>query len=169
MEDKITTNDLIDINLIDKTSDDLSNKLINESDADKIKNIVDLFNLNQAKKEILRVDSYNKLVDKLVDQMSLRLDKKADEFSNKDLIDYLKVISDTTDKSKKAFSTINDMPAIQINQVNIGDNSEKELSRESREKVMAAINAYMKKAMQSQEQENEEIVIDNDEEDGENV
>ena len=34
---------------------------------------------------------------------------------------------------------------------------------------MAAINAYMKKAMQSQEQENEEIVIDNDEEDGENV
>lgn len=165
MEDKITTNDLIDINLIDKTSDDLSNKLINESDADKIKNIVDLFNLNQAKKEILRVDSYNKLVDKLVDQMSLRLDKKADEFSNKDLIDYLKVISDTTDKSKKAFSTINDMPAIQINQVNIGDNSEKELSRESREKVMAAINAYMKKAMQSQEQESEEIVIDNDGED----
>ena len=165
MEDKITTNDLIDINLIDKTSDDLSNKLINESDADKIKNIVDLFNLNQAKKEILRVDSYNKLVDKLVDQMSLRLDKKADEFSNKDLIDYLKVISDTTDKSKKAFSTINDMPAIQINQVNIGDNSEKELSRESREKVMAAINAYMKKAMQSQEQESQEIVIDNDGED----
>ena len=165
MEDKITTNDLIDINLIDKTSDDLSNKLINESDADKIKNIVDLFNLNQAKKEILRVDSYNKLVDKLVDQMSLRLDKKADEFSNKDLIDYLKVISDTTDKSKKAFSTINDMPAIQINQVNIGDNSEKELSRESREKVMAAINAYMKKAMQAQEQESEEIVIDNDGED----
>lgn len=165
MEDKITTNDLIDINLIDKTSDDLSDKLIKESDADKIKNIVDLFNLNQAKKEILRVDSYNKLVDKLVDQMSLRLDKKADEFSNKDLIDYLKVISDTTDKSKKAFSTINDMPAIQINQVNIGDNSEKELSRESREKVMAAINAYMKKAMQSQEQESEEIVIDNDGED----
>lgn len=165
MDDKITTNDLIDINIIDKTSDDLSNKLINESDTDKIKNIVDLFNLNQAKKEILRVDSYNKLVDKLVDQMSLRLDKKADEFSNKDLIDYLKVISDTTDKSKKAFSTINDMPAIQINQVNIGDNSEKELSRESREKVMAAINAYMKKAMQSQEQESEEIVIDNDGED----
>lgn len=165
MDDKITTNDLIDLSIIDKTSDDLSNKLINESDTDKIRNIIDLFNLNQAKKEILRVDSYNKLVDKLVDQMSLRLDKKADEFSNKDLIDYLKVISDNTDKSKKAFSTINDMPAIQINQVNIGDNSEKELSRESREKVMAAINAYMKKAMQSQEQENEEIVIDSDEED----
>lgn len=169
MDDKLEVEQIIDFAPLEKSIKDTTTKIINEEDGDKLKDLVNLFNLNQAKKDILRVSTYNKLLDSVTHQMEFRVTKKVDEFSNKDLLDYLKVIGESAEKSKKAFTTINDAPTIQINQVNIGDNSEKELSRESREKVMAAINAYMKKAMQSQEQENEEIVIDNDGEDGENV
>lgn len=165
MDGKLEEHQIVDMSPLNKQIEDTTMKIIEEKDTERLKEFVNLFNINQAKKDVLRVDTYNKLIDSVIHQMELRITKKADEFSNKDLLDYLKIISESSEKSRNAFTRVSETPAIQINQVNIGDNSERGLSRESREKVMAAINAYMKKAMQSQEQDNEEIIIDNDGED----
>lgn len=72
--------------------------------------------------------------------MQERLDKRADQFSNKDLLDYAKVITDSMDKAQKQIQTVDSSPMIQINQQNntvVVEDSE--LDRESRRKIMLAV------------------------------
>lgn len=76
--------------------------------------------------------------------MQERLDKRADQFSNKDLLDYAKVITDSMDKAQKQIQTVDSSPMIQINQQNntvVVEDSE--LDRESRRKIMLAAQAAM--------------------------
>ena len=63
---------------------DLEQKLIAEQDTQELQQIVDLFNLNIRKKDILRARKLSNLQDKISDQMQARVEEHADEFSNKD-------------------------------------------------------------------------------------
>lgn len=118
---------------------ELEQRLIEETDVDQLKNIVNLFNLNVQKKNILRSSKLSDLQDKVYTQMAERLDKKADEFSNQDLLSYFKTIQDTISRSDTSLDKI-DVPAIQIqqNQLNLNLNSE-EFNRESRARILDAI------------------------------
>ena len=55
---------------------------------DDIEQILNIFNLNLKKKELLRLSKLSDLQDTITDQVQKRLDRYSDEFSNKDLIDY---------------------------------------------------------------------------------
>ena len=123
--------------------DKLEEKLINETDVEELKSIINLFNLNVQKKNILRSSKLSDLQDKVYEQMSERLDKKADEFSNQDLLSYFKTIQETISKSDNSLDKI-DIPAIQIqqNQLNVNVNAE-ELNRESRAKILDAIQSII--------------------------
>ena len=135
---------------LDKKSEELVEKIVDEQDSDKLKDLVGLFNINQSKKNILRADIYSKLLDKISIQMVERLDKKSGEFSNKDLLDYLTAVRTAIDKSDIAPENIN-IPIIQNNtQVNV--NIDSGLSRESKEKVIDAVNALLAKAKKEKEQ-----------------
>lgn len=113
----------------------LEQQLLLEEDPDALQNIIDLFNLNIRKKDLIRTSKLNSLQDKAVAQIAQRLEKKADAFSNKDLLDYFKVIQDTINRTSKENESL---PPLQINQqqINIGEN---QLSRESRIRVADAI------------------------------
>ena len=135
---------------LDKKSEELVEKIVDEQDSDKLKDLVGLFNINQSKKNILRADIYSKLLDKISIQMVERLDKKSGEFSNKDLLDYLTAVRTAIDKSDIAPENIN-IPIIQNNtQVNV--NIDSGLSRESKERVIDAVNAFLAKAKKEKEQ-----------------
>lgn len=135
---------------LDKKSEELVEKIVDEQDSDKLKDLVGLFNINQSKKNILRADIYSKLLDKISIQMVERLDRKSGEFSNKDLLDYLTAVRTAIDKSDIAPENIN-IPIIQNNtQVNV--NIDSGLSRESKERVIDAVNALLAKAKKEKEQ-----------------
>ena len=71
--------------------------------------------------------------------MGERLDKRADQFSNKDLLDYAKLVADSMDKAQKQINTIDSTPMIQINQQN--NNivvPGEDLDRDSRMRVIEA-------------------------------
>ena len=120
----------------------LKQKLLTENDLDKLDDIINIFNLNIKRKDIVRTSKLNDLQDKIADQMALRLTEKANEFSNKDLLDYFKVLQDTINKSDNSLESI-DTPAIQINQQQINIGEETELNRESREKVKNAVASFL--------------------------
>ena len=122
--------------------EELKQKLLTENDLDKLDDIINIFNLNIKRKDIVRTSKLNDLQDKIADQMTLRLTEKANEFSNKDLLDYFKVLQDTINKSDNSLESI-DTPAIQINQQQININEETELNRESREKVKNAVANFL--------------------------
>ena len=131
-----------------KTIDDLSEQLINESNPTQLQNIIDLFNVSFQKKNILRIQKLNELQDKIQTQIEKRLDNKIDEFSNKDLIDYFKVMQDSIIKNSDN-AEMQNAKVIQIiqNQTNVQNNLQesKPLSRESKEKISEAVQLMLSK------------------------
>lgn len=124
--------------------EDLEKRLLSENDTNEIKNIVELFNLNIQKKNIIRVNKLNNLQDKVYNQIEKRLEKYPDNFSNKDLLDYFKTIQDTVDKTDISTENIK-APTIQINQQNNINLNGDQLNAESKRKVAETVRAILNK------------------------
>lgn len=120
----------------------LINQIIAETDIDKAKDLTYLFNVNQNKKTMIRVNKLSDLLDTITDQALARFTTRPDEISNKELFDGLKVVQDLIERGQKQVSGAGEMPLIQFNQqtneVNIGS-SPSNLSRDSRERVKSAV------------------------------
>lgn len=127
---------------LDDTSKALLQQIVAESDEQKTRDLTHLFNVNQNKKTMIRVDKLSTLLDTITDQALTRFTERPDEISNKELFDGLKIVQDLIERGQKQVSGVGDTPLIQVNQqtneVNIG-NSPATLSRDSRERVKSAV------------------------------
>ena len=121
----------VDTSNLNAESLDILNQIIAAEDIDKTKDLTYLFNINQNKKTMVRIDSLSNLQDKLVGLLSNRVTERPDEMSNQEVMQALKVVTGQ-----------NEQPLIQINQqtnsVNVGDEAAG-LNRDSRDKVKRAI------------------------------
>ncbi len=135
-DNKINENDLIDISPLKTEISSTAQKIIDTKDLDEAQNLIKVFNLSQAKKNILRVMKLNQLMDNIQDEIIDRFDQHPDEFTNTDLLNYFQTAQSAIDRANKSLNLINDIPAIQINQVNINNEEEAPLSRQSREKIL---------------------------------
>ena len=122
-----------------KTNDELVNQLITTNDSSDIENIINLFNFNMKKKNILRVNTYNNLLDKVIDEVVERFDKHSDEFSNKELLDYLNSIQ-TFAYNKQDLTDVQ-VPSITLNTINMTNNinSFDSIDIDSRKRIQDAI------------------------------
>ena len=142
-ENELTPTQVANKALITKT-DDLVMEIVSQNDPTKLQDLTHLFNLAQTKKAVLRTQTYNELLDNVTEQMRERVTKRADQFSNKDLLDYVNVITTAAEKAAKQIGLVEDIPLIQINtQNNIEINDGSNLSKESRQKVMDAVSATL--------------------------
>ena len=100
------TTDIVQENPIDNTIKSLVNNIMEEQDPNKTKDLVELFNWNISKKNVARIEKLNNLYDSITDQMIERVDKRADQFSNSDLLDYVKTIQTAIDTNTKNLGQI---------------------------------------------------------------
>ena len=140
-------------NKLDIYAKELADDIIKEQDIDKIKNLTNLFNINQHKKNIVRTTKLNELLDAITDQMVERFQKKPNEFSNADLLDYLTAVQNTIDKANKNTAQEDLQPIQQINNTQININNEEQLSKEARDRVLN----FIKKTINSKEENTVEI------------
>lgn len=125
-------------------SPDFEDKVLNAGDPNDLKDLTQLFNFNQAKKNLLRLQKLSVLNDDVVSKIERRLLERPDNFSNKDLLDYLQVINNVLDKQSKSQDDVLDKPMItyqQNNQVNV--NIANDLTRESRDKITDLISEIL--------------------------
>lgn len=145
-EGKVTLDELINIVPLDNSTKELAQQVIDEQDLDKTKELLNLFNLNMAKKNVLRIMKLNNLLDMISDNAIERFEKRSDEFSNKDILDFMQVTQVAIERAQKNLNLVDETPAIvinnQTNQVNIGT---EELSRESKTKIASAIQSILSK------------------------
>ena len=152
---------------LDEKTLQIAQTIINEEDVDKIKDLTHLFNLNQAKKNVIRVMKLNGLLDTVSDKIIERFEKYPDNFSSADLLNYLQVTQNAIDKANKNLSLVEDTPVIQVNhnnQVNL--NIIDSYDRDSKERVMEFIKAVL---AQSNSVEEVADYIEIKEEDNNNV
>lgn len=120
----------------------LIEQIIAEKDEQKSRDLTQLFNTNQNKKTMVRVNKLSDLLDTITDQALARFTTRPDEISNKELFDGLKVVQDLIERGQKQVSGTGETPLIQVNQqtneVNIGGTTSN-LNRDSRERVKAAV------------------------------
>lgn len=136
--------------------DTLENEILTTDDADELSDIIDIFNLNLQKRNIIRNKKLNDIQDKVVERMLEKIESEPWEFSNDDLIKFHKIIQDTISKSS-AIDT-NEIPTIQVNQqINVSTPS---FDRESRTKILSAVHDILS---------NETYKLNNEEEDIEEV
>ena len=132
----------VDTSSLNAESLDILNQIIEAEDIDKTKDLTYLFNINQNKKTMVRIDSLSNLQDKLVGLLSSRVTERPDEMSNQEVMQALKVVQDIIERGTKQITGQNEQPLIQINQqtnsVNVGDEAAG-LNRDSRDKVRRAI------------------------------
>jgi hypothetical protein len=125
---------------LNKESMELINQIIAENDLEKSKDLTYLFNVNQNKKTLIRINKLSDLMDTMTQQALVRFTNRPDEISNKELMDGLKTIQDLIERGQKQAAGVQEQPApfIQINQqtnsVNVGSDA-KTLNRDSRERV----------------------------------
>lgn len=152
---------------------ELLTQIIAETDLDKTKDLTYLFNVNQNKKTLVRIDKLSGLQDNLVNQFVKRINERPDEISNKELMDGLKIVQDIIERGQRQVSETEPAPLIQVNQqtnsVNIGNKAEG-LNREARERVKNAVLGLLSGLTGSKSQEpivlnSEEVIEDLEETD----
>lgn len=136
-----------DKNLIEevKSKDNaLIDTILQEDNIDKLKDLTHLFNAYQTKRQILRVNALNDVQDALVQQMASRLQNLPNNFNNNDIAMWMKTVQQALDSTHEKIQEIDDTPTI-VNQTNtqINVNVEDTLSRESREKIMDALQVIL--------------------------
>lgn len=134
-------------NTLDSKLVTIVNDITEEQDPNKTKDLVDLFNWHISKKNVARVKKLSDLYDSVTDQMAERVTKRADQFSNSDLLDYMKTIQTAIDTNTKNMTQIQEPPLI-VHQTNtqINVNMSEQFDREARERIMAAVQATLKTA-----------------------
>lgn len=151
----------------------LIEQIIAEKDEQKTRDLTRLFNANQNKKTMVRVNKLSDLLDTITEQALNRFTARPDEISNKELFDGLKVVQDLIERGQKHVSGAGETPLIQVNQqtneVNIGSSPASNLSRDSRERVKSAVLDLLAGLSQQQSPiKAEATVIESDEEENNN-
>ena len=145
-------NEVIPSTTIKEVDETLLDQIVKSDNPDEIKDLTKLFNLNQNKKNLVRIAKLNDLLDKVSDKAIERIDINADDISDKDLLGYMQTVQNVIEKSQKSVEDMSSVPMIQINQQN-NINVEGELSRESKEKVLSIINMFREMAQQTSTEE----------------
>lgn len=125
------------------TVKELAVKIQEESDSSKSKELIDLFNWNLSKKQISRVAKLDELFDDVTDQMILRFKTKPDQFSNDDLLNYMKTVQGAMENTSKHIDDIPEAPKIIQNNTQININGVEKFDKESRARILAAIQATL--------------------------
>ena len=130
------------------TDKEIALKIQEEPDASKSKELIDLFNWNLSKKQISRVAKLDELFDDVTDQMILRFKNKPDQFSNDDLLNYMKTVQGAMENTSKHIDDLPEAPKIIQNNTQININGVEQFDRDSRARILAAVQATLAAAQQ---------------------
>lgn len=153
---------IIDTDNLDTELVDITNKVVASTSSSDDKQLLDIFNRSISKKNVVRLYKLNTLLDHVTDQMLTRFETRSDQFSNDDLINYMKVISSNIESSKKHSDELPQTPIISNTnntQINVTVNDQ-QFSRESRARILAAVQATLKAAQADSYEDRTEDITD---------
>lgn len=133
--------------------------IVKSESVEDIKNLTQLFNLNTVKKNALRINQLNELMD-LANQEALeRFKKYAPFMDDKDIANYMKVFQQSLTNAQQIVNSLDEKPTIQLNIQNNINTNEPTLSRESQEKVASTVKTILQ-YIKEQENKNQSVESD---------
>jgi len=153
---------------LEKAQQQVIQRILEADTKDELKKQFELFNITQGKKNALRIIKLNSLLDDVEDQAIERFNKKPDQVSNKELLDYMQVVSAQIERSQKYIDILEEKPMVQINkqknELNISNITiGPQLDRESKNRVKTAVAALLKEINKKTAPERVEALVINPE------
>lgn len=162
-------NEAIDLSLailpLEVTENKIMQQIIEAPTKEELQTQLELFNINQSKKNAMRIVKLSNLLNKVEDQAIERFERRPDQVSNKELLEYMNVVSNQIDRAQKSIDAVKDAPAITLNNqknelnINVGP----QLDRDSKERVMDVISLLLKQVQKTPTATNIDAVVDNSE------
>lgn len=136
---------------LDLNIDELTKKILDENNINKLEDFTSLFSIAQTKKSVVRLNSLNTLLDAVQKQALDRVTNNPDEISTKELISFIQVVQNSIDKTRTAINEpFVDASSINLTQstnkitVNINDTRDATIKRESRDKIIDVVQSIIK-------------------------
>ena len=156
---------------IDEKAKELSVALAKAETKDDVEALYNDFKLTTIKKDAFRINKYNKLLDKVLDEAEQRFTKRPGELSNKEVLDYMTATQNLIDRSsdilQKSVDEVKEMNAVQVNNtqnntlnIHVGDNEVTSLNKASRDRITSVV-AELMKELQIPDKTKDAEVIDN--------
>ena len=143
--------ELMVVDPIKEEANDLVNQIVKADDKETLEDLYKKFNINNTKKNAIRINSLNELLDKVNEQASERFTKRPGEITNKEILDYMNAIQNQIERSQKVVEGIKDIGVVQVNNtqnntvnINVGNQDLNNLKRESRDKILDIMNDIFK-------------------------
>lgn len=121
-------------------------QLVNATTKKELEDIVAVFNLDIAKKNLLRSAVYSDMVDKVIEEMSKRVEKTPGQFSNKELLDYMNALQAQLSKNTLENKELPNI-AIQQNIVNV-NSPLSAFDRDSKDRMRDVLKAILMSTQQ---------------------
>lgn len=134
-------------------SKDLVSQIIAEKDPDKLKDLSALFDMNQRKKNIARMDKLANLLEMVDDEVLTRWATEPDSFDNDQILSYM---SATQSQINNIKSSMEKAPLVQINSQKIEINNTSGLDQDSRKRVQEVVMAILNGNLEVEDLESEE-------------
>ena len=155
--------DTIDSNeLIRKTADDLTLAIAKAESKEELEALYQKFNINNTKKNALRITQLNNLLDQVNQQAVERFNRRPETVSNKEILDYMNAIQNQIERSQRTVDGIKDITAIQVNNtqnntvnIHVKDTDIPYLSKDSRDRITDLVTSILQ---ESNKVKNEDIV-----------
>lgn len=155
--------DTIDSNeLIRKTADDLTLAIAKAESKEELEALYQKFNINNTKKNALRINQLNNLLDQVNQQAVERFNRRPETVSNKEILDYMNAIQNQIERSQRTVDGIKDITAIQVNNtqnntvnIHVKDTDIPYLSKDSRDRITDLVTSILQ---ESNKVKNEDII-----------
>ena len=130
--------------VLSKNSAELQSDIVQEKNPDKLKDLTHMFNIVQAKKNVLRASQLDALYDQLLAEAQKRLANGAFQ-DNEDFMNAWKMIEGALNRAEAKVNLVDETPAItllqQNNTVNVG--GAEVITKESRDRILKAVQSLM--------------------------
>lgn len=137
-----TTNGISTTAKLAKEGNDLTDQIIAATDTNALNDLTKLFELNRRKKDIVRANKLSNLLTMIDDEIVNRMATTPDLIKDQDLVKYMQSAQEAISVGEQAGTQITQ---ININQgPNISLDTSNSLNRDSRKKVLDAVNEILK-------------------------
>lgn len=139
--------------VVDTLSKELVDKIVKSGDKEELEALYSQFNLNNTKKNAIRITELNRLLDSINTQAIKRFTEQPDTMTNKEILDYMNGVQNQIDRSQRIVEGINDINVVQVNNtkntnntvnIKVGSNDLNNLNRQSRDRVTSFISDILK-------------------------
>ena len=144
---------------LEEKSQQIIKKLISENGIEKTQDYTAMFKMNEAKKEMVRINNLGNLGDVALSRLTERVVERPDEITTKELTDIVNMTQTNKERSFKAISEDTETALTQINnnttEINVTLNKEESLDSEEQERVLDVVQLILNMAKQPQQLNNE--------------